>query len=49
MTEGIRRLEARGAELIKVTRMTENEAAAGLYRSVGFSDAFQKRHYERRG
>ncbi|MDP9366259.1 MAG: GNAT family N-acetyltransferase [Chloroflexota bacterium] len=40
MVEGIRRLIARGANLIKVSSAMGNEAAKGLYRGVGFVDAF---------
>lgn len=40
LTEGVRRMMAAGAGLIKVTRARENEAARRLYASVGFADAF---------
>jgi mycothiol synthase len=36
MVEGLRRLRASGAEAALVTAFSANEAAAGLYRSVGF-------------
>lgn len=47
MREGIRRLVAGGAVAIKVSRAAESEAAARLYRGVGFEDAFRKRQYLR--
>lgn len=42
MTEGIRRLMAHDARLIKVTAVAANGAARGLYEGVGFVAAFAK-------
>lgn len=47
LTEGIRRMMAPGASLIKVARARENEAARRLYASVGFADAFGELQYRR--
>lgn len=40
LTEGIRRLRAGGAEMLKVNFEQTNESARGLYASVGFHEAF---------
>lgn len=48
MTEGIRRLMAHDARLIKVTTGGTNDAARRLYEGVGFVAAFAKLSYERR-
>lgn len=42
LTEGIRRLMAGGATVIKVETPGDNDRAIGLYRSVGFERAFDK-------
>lgn len=47
MVEGIRRLMANGATLIKVTRAATSESAKGLYEGVGFVPAFTKLPYAR--
>lgn len=47
LTEGVRRMMAAGAGLIKVNRARENDAARGLYVSVGFADAFAELQYLR--
>ncbi len=49
LTEGIRRMMAGGAELIKVVRDRDNAAARGLYASVGFDEGFRALSYVRRG
>lgn len=45
MTEGIRRLMTAGADLIKVSAMSDSAAARRLYASVGFREAFAKLRY----
>lgn len=47
LTEGSRHLMAEGARLLKVSRDRSQEAARGLYASVGFRDAFGKLRYVR--
>ncbi|MEJ7762690.1 MAG: GNAT family N-acetyltransferase [Thermomicrobiales bacterium] len=47
LTEGIRRMMAGGASLIKVTHMADNPAAKRLYESVGFAAACRKLAYAR--
>nr|MBA3414337.1 GNAT family N-acetyltransferase [Chloroflexia bacterium] len=48
MVEGIRRLIAAGAVLIKVSRDRFSDAAKGLYEGVGFVEAFATLGYARR-
>ena len=45
MVEGIRRLMAHGATLIKVTSAANNDPAKRLYWSIGFAEAFAKLCY----
>lgn len=47
MIEGIRRLMAGGATLLKVSRRRPNEAARRLYEGAGFAEGFAKLHYVR--
>lgn len=47
LTEGIRRMMAGGAELIKVLRERDNVAAGGLYASVGFEEGIRDLFYVR--
>ena len=47
MAEGIRRLMAGGATLIKVAHEANNPASKGLYLGAGFHDDFYERHYIR--
>ncbi|MDQ3168167.1 MAG: GNAT family N-acetyltransferase [Chloroflexota bacterium] len=49
LAEGIRRMMAGGATLIKVTHMAGNPAAQRLYESVGFVPAFRKLAYAHPG
>ena len=45
MVEGLRRLRTSGAEAALVTAFSANEAAAGLYRSVGFQTVGREHLY----